>query len=86
MHLRVRIVPVAIDGLYDIWPRGLPLKWSAFVPFVGERVKIYFGPPLAPPEDTQATENLYERHTERLKQAVRRMWEEMRKERGTNPD
>ncbi len=80
-YLRVPIVPVAIDGLYDIWARSRPLQWSALWPWSGVRVRLQFGPPLDPPPDgAAASEKLYEEHTERLKAAVRVMWDGMKEE------
>ena len=44
-HLNAPIVPVAIDGLYDLWPRGRPFNWRAL--FSGRRpIRIQFGPAL----------------------------------------
>lgn len=45
-HLDVPIVPVAIDGLFEIWPRGRGLRWTALLPWRGTRVTIAFGTPM----------------------------------------
>jgi long-chain acyl-CoA synthetase len=84
-HLRAPIVPVALDGFYEIWPRSRPLNWKAFIPFVGARVTFEFGAPLEPPPVSAGNglERIYEAHTERLKSVVREMWEEMRKRTNT---
>ncbi len=80
-HLRAPIVPVAIDGLYEVWARSRPMRWSALLPWSGVRVKFHIGAPLDPPPDgAGASERLYEEHTERLKAEVRRIWEGMREE------
>lgn len=70
-HLQVPIVPVAIDGFYDAWPRNQ--KFQKFVPL---RVRI--GQPLQPPPESQASEEVYARFTAELKAAIVGMWEELR--------
>jgi len=40
------IVPIAIEGAYDVWPRTGSLRFSRLLPFVG-RVCVTFGEPLA---------------------------------------
>ncbi len=39
------VVPIAIEGAYDVWPRTGSLRLSRLVPFVG-RVCLTFGEPL----------------------------------------
>jgi len=79
-HLGVPIVPVAIDGLYEVWPRGRRLRWHALLPWVGPRVRYQFGvpipPPPLPPPDAAAPdfEHTYETATAALEHAVRAMY------------
>ena len=40
------IVPIAIEGAYDVWPRNSGPKLSRFLPFVG-KVRMALGTPLA---------------------------------------
>jgi long-chain acyl-CoA synthetase len=40
------IVPIAIEGAYDVWPRTGTLRLSRLMPFVGN-VRLTFGEPLA---------------------------------------
>ena len=68
-HLDVPIVPVAIDGLFDVWPRNRPLAWRRLLPWSGHRVTIRIGEPLRP-----AAGETYEQQTARLREAVERMW------------
>jgi long-chain acyl-CoA synthetase len=44
-HQDVPIVPVALDGLHEMWPRGRQLNWSALVPG-RTRVRVAIGPPV----------------------------------------
>ena len=44
--LNVPIVPVALDGLFDLWPRGRSFKWRALLPWRAARVTLEFGPAL----------------------------------------
>jgi long-chain acyl-CoA synthetase len=45
-HLAVPIVPVGINGLFDIWPRGRPIQWRRLLPWRRPVVTIRFGAPL----------------------------------------
>jgi len=73
-------VPVALDGLYEIWPRSRPLRWLALQPFTGARVKFHIGRPLDPPAAAAGSslEKVYDAHTERLLGVVREMFEGMK--------
>lgn len=71
IHLQVPIVPIAIDGAYDSWPRGKPFQRMAPI-----RLKI--GAPLQPPAKSQASEEAYAKLTAELKERVVKMWEEIR--------
>ena len=66
--LDVPIVPVAIDGMFEIWPRSRPLRLAKLLPWSGHRVRIAFGPPL-PPRDHG-----------KLRDEVARMWNELRRQ------
>jgi long-chain acyl-CoA synthetase len=74
IHLQVPIVPVAIEGFYDAWPRGKPFQ--KFAP-----LRIDFGDPIYPPLESEASESAYEYLTAELKNRVVAMWEELRAER-----
>jgi len=64
---RVPIVPAAIDGMFEIWPRTRPLNWRTLLPWSSHRTRIAFGDPL-PPSDAVAEQ------TARLHDVVERMW------------
>lgn len=72
IHMQVPIVPVAIDGFYDVWPRSKPFQ--GFAP-----LKIAFGDPISPPPESQASEAAYEKLTAELKARIVQMWEKLRK-------
>jgi 1-acyl-sn-glycerol-3-phosphate acyltransferase len=46
-HLDAPIVPVALDGLYDLWPRGRPFNWRGLLPWRVTPVKVQFGAPIS---------------------------------------
>ena len=71
IHLQVPIVPVAIDGFYEAWPRNK--SFQGFKP-----LKMVFGDPILPPPEIDASEAAYEKLTAELKARVVRMWEELR--------
>ncbi len=72
IHLQVPIVPVAVDGIYDSWPRGKPFQ--KFAP-----IKIRIGQPMMPPPEAEASEEAYAKFTAELKTRVVEMWEHLRK-------
>jgi long-chain acyl-CoA synthetase len=72
IHLQVPIVPVAINGFYDIWPRNKPFQ--GFKP-----LQIAFGDPIFPPPEIEASEQAYADLTAKLKTKIVGMWEELRK-------
>jgi len=71
IHLQVPIVPLAIDGFYESWPRG-----KSFQKFA--RLKVKIGQPMMPPPEAEASEEAYSQLTMELKEAVVGMWEELR--------
>ena len=70
-HLQVPIVPIAIEGFYDVWPRNKDFR--GFKP-----LKIAFGDPIIPPPEAEASEAAYEKLTAELKSRVVAMWEGLR--------
>jgi 1-acyl-sn-glycerol-3-phosphate acyltransferase len=72
IHLQVPIVPVAIEGFYEAWPRNRP-----FHGFTTLRMAI--GDPILPPSESEASEATYEKHTADLKARIVAMWEDLRK-------
>ena len=73
MHMQVPIVPIAIDGFYEAWPRGK--RFQKFAP-----LKMMLGDPIYPPPESEASEDAYARLTEQLKERVVAMWKELRGE------
>ena len=71
IHLQVPIVPVAIEGFYEVWPRNKPFQ--GFKP-----LKIVFGDPILPPPESEASEAAYEKLTAQLRARVVGMWEKLR--------
>jgi len=67
IHLQVPMVPVAIEGFYEAWPRGK--RFQKFAP-----VKIQFGDPIYPLPESEASEAAYEKLTSELKSRVMEMW------------
>ncbi|MGZ4827763.1 MAG: AMP-binding protein, partial [Terriglobales bacterium] len=91
IHTQAPIVPVAIEGFYEAWPRHK--KFPKFTD-----LQLVFGKPIQPPPLSEASEAAYERLTSELKSKVVGMWQELRKKdlreeelpgnqaRGTEPD
>jgi long-chain acyl-CoA synthetase len=71
IHLQIPIVPVAINGAYDAWPRG-----KSFQKFAPIRIKI--GVPMLPPAESEASEEVYANLTAELKARVVEMWDQIR--------
>jgi long-chain acyl-CoA synthetase len=71
-ELNVPIVPVALDGLSRVWPRGAKLIRPA-------KVKIRFGTPIYPSEAAPAEKGkVYEALADLVKQQIQQMLDEMR--------
>ena len=49
VHMQVPIVPIAIEGFHDAWPRGK--SFQKFAP-----LKMTIGDPIYPPPESQASE------------------------------
>jgi long-chain acyl-CoA synthetase len=49
-RLGVPIVPVAIAGAFEIWPRSRPVNWRGLWPIGRPRLRLRFGPAVAPDE------------------------------------
>jgi long-chain acyl-CoA synthetase len=72
IHLQVPIIPVAIEGFYEAWPRNRPFQ--GFKP-----LKMAFGDPMLPPPESEASEAAYEKLTADLKKRIVEMWEGLQK-------
>ena len=68
-HLGVPIVPVAIEGVYELWPRGRGINWSVVWPWSGHRVKIVIGKPMSFAEGAD-----YNDTASQLRERVDEMW------------
>ena len=71
IHAQAPIVPVAIEGFYEAWPRHK--KFPKFTD-----LQLVFGKPIQPPLANEASEAAYERLTSELKSRVVAMWQELR--------
>jgi long-chain acyl-CoA synthetase len=71
IHAQAPIVPVAIEGFYEAWPRHK--KFPKFA-----NLQLTFGKPIQPPPVNEASEAAYERLTSELKSTVVAMWQELR--------
>ena len=72
IHLQVPIVPIAIEGFYDSWPRNQAFK--GFKP-----MKMIIGDPILPLPESEASEQAYEKLTADVKARVVEMWEGLRR-------
>ncbi|MBV9608800.1 MAG: AMP-binding protein, partial [Acidobacteria bacterium] len=69
-HIGVPIVPVAIDGFFEAWPRGKP-------PQRFTHLRVRFGDPIPSPSLGPNPEQTYEQLTAELRSRVVSMWEEI---------
>jgi long-chain acyl-CoA synthetase len=76
INLQIPIVPVAIEGFHESWPRG-----QSFQRFADLKIKI--GKPIVPPLESQASDEAYAKLTAELKEKVVAMWEELRGEKSS---
>jgi long-chain acyl-CoA synthetase len=71
-HLGVPVVPVALKGVYEIWPRGRGFNWQTLVPWRRGRVRVAFGTPIQFTAGESSSDA-----AARLRQAVDEMWREL---------
>ena len=71
IHTQAPIVPIAIEGFYEFWPRHK--KFPQFTD-----LQLAFGKPIQPPPLSEASEAAYEQLTSELKTRVVAMWQELR--------
>jgi long-chain acyl-CoA synthetase len=71
IHTQAPMVPVAIEGFYQAWPRHK--KFPKFT-----ALQMAFGKPIPPPPLSEASEAAYERLTSELQSSVTAMWRELR--------
>jgi len=82
LHLGVPIVPVAIRGSFEFWPRARGFQWRRCLPGAG-RIRIAIGRPIPPPEPlpvgctARQAEAHYAAATERLRAVVDEMWQRL---------
>ena len=69
-HLGVPVVPVAIKGIHELWPRNRPFNWKLMLPWSGHRVSVEFGEPM-----TFAEGENYGESALRLRERVNEMWD-----------
>ena len=68
-HLGVPVVPVALKGIFEMWPRARPIDWGRVGFWRNHRVRVAFGPPLDMPR-----EEPYGEAAERLRGVVDALW------------
>ncbi len=78
-HLRVPIVPVAMEGFFEAWPRG-----KGFQKFT--RLTIEFGDPIPPPQHATNPEAAYDDLNSELKGRVMDMWIQLHHGRRSSAD
>ena len=71
IHTQAPIVPIAIEGFYEAWPRHQ--KFPKFA-----ALEMTIGKAMVPPPASEASEETYEQFTAELKAKVAGMWEELR--------
>ena len=71
IHLQIPIVPVAIEGFQEAWPRG-----KSFQKFAALQIK--FGDAIYPPTEAEPLEAAYEKLIDELKNRVVKMRQELR--------
>jgi long-chain acyl-CoA synthetase len=69
-HLGVPIVPVAIKGVYELWPRNRGINWRVVWPWSGHHIRIAIGPPMTFAESAD-----YNQTASELRERVDAMWQ-----------
>jgi long-chain acyl-CoA synthetase len=74
-ELDVPVVPVAIDGLFPLWPRSRPFNWRGLLPWHAERTSLAIGAPIVIARGDDAG------GTTRIQAAVEELYGRLRAER-----
>ena len=72
-HMNAPIVPVALDGLFPLWPRSRSFQWRRLLPGSGLTVPVEFGTPIT------VDRRRYAEGTTALRAGVERMFLAMRR-------
>jgi len=72
-HCQAPIVPVAIDGLYELWPRSRPFNWRGLWPWRAAPVVMQFGPSIT------VTPGKYAEGTQAVRDEIARMLNALRR-------
>lgn len=87
MHLKAPIVPVALEGMFDVWPRGRSFRWRSLAHGVGA-TRMRCGAPIPateppPPGASIAeAEAHYSAAADGLRSSVLELWQSLRREAG----
>jgi long-chain acyl-CoA synthetase len=67
-HLGAPIVPVALDGLYALWPRGRAVNWRRLTPWHRAQIRMTVCEPMrvGVGDEVKATQTLQETVADRL--------------------
>ena len=68
-HMCVPVVPVAIKGAHEVWPRGRSFNWQGVLPWRRSQVRLEFGNPIQFGEGESDQDA-----ASRLRAAVDEMW------------
>jgi long-chain acyl-CoA synthetase len=71
-HMAVPVVPVAIKGAHEVWPRGGSFNWRGLLPWSRSHVKVQFGDPIQFAEGES-----YADAATGLREVVDRMWRKL---------
>ena len=71
IHAQAPIVPIAIEGFYEAWPRHK--KFPKLT-----NLQLVFGKPIQPPPAAEASDAAYDQLTKELKSRVVAMWQDLR--------
>ena len=69
-HVRVPIVPVAIKGVFELWPRGRSFNWRLLRLWSRHRVRIAIGEPMLFAQNAD-----YNQTTSALRDRIEKMWQ-----------
>jgi long-chain acyl-CoA synthetase len=79
IHAQAPIVPIAIEGFYEAWPRHKKFPKLA-------NLRLTFGTPIQPPPVSEASEAAYEKLTTEVKAQVTAMWKDLRGEKSVEAE
>jgi long-chain acyl-CoA synthetase len=83
LYTRAAVVPAALRGAFELWPRSKGPQWRLWLPWSGNSIRLQFAPAIPPPDPLPEgaalpdAERHYSAYAENLRGLVDEMWQRL---------